>query len=60
MPFWENFVPRKYQLRENMWCLIKGFSEVIHHVNKKNLAMERQKNLRGYEAGFSSRLQEIR
>ena len=43
-----------------MWCLIKGFSEVIHHVNKKNLAMELQKNLRGYEAGFSSRLQEIR
>jgi len=37
MPFFENFVPGKLGLRENMWCLIKGFSELIQYVAGKNL-----------------------
>ncbi len=35
IPFLENFFPGKYGLRENMWCLIKGFSELIQYVGRK-------------------------
>ena len=60
MPFFENFVTGKLGLRENMWCLLKGFSELIQHVAGKTLAMELQENMKRYEACFSSGLQEIR
>lgn len=34
--FFGKFFTGKYGLRENMWCLIKGFSELIQYVGRKN------------------------
>jgi len=34
--FFENFVTGKLGLRENMWCLLKGFSELIQNVGRKD------------------------
>ena len=44
-----------------MWCLIKGFSELIQYAGRiKILAMELQAKSMKVRSWFSSRLQEIR
>jgi len=53
MPFLENFSPEKYGLSENMWCLIKGFSELIQYAGRiKSCPLNCRQNREGTKPVF--------